>query len=1242
MKNNKFSQLIHSLICSLLIILLSACFHEKENEAPVFLSPSSIEIRETEQITILLKASDSENNAITFAISGGDDKTLFQINSETGELIFKDSPVASSPSDANSDGIYVVEISVSDDNSTSTKKFEIKILPSPNKSPFFTSVDSFTVEDNETFVATIAVEDPDNDNLSFEIVGSEDADFFVIDAKTGELRFKNLLDADYPSNTLNDNAYKITIGVRDGRYVIFQDIKITLTRTPDREPRFYQYLFDLANPLRGGRLYDNWWREKSIQKPSAVNPIWVEVFAANPENTNGNESQWRCKECHGWDYKGSAGAYGLNSSHYTGIRGLNNANPQFTAEHVFRMIILGSVPYRPNGSTILASNLKHQFTGNSMMNVSDAYDLAKFVMEKANQDQANPTAGDIASGAAVFESVSWGCGISGCHTPTATLTPKLSDIVEVAQTNPQEFLHKVRYGSPGSLMPDGLDRIKAQDVRAFVAVGAIPNEVPSSDFIQATYDVLGANDVVAGGKLYDKWWQKAASSTEPLTTQPNWPASNTAVSGSATWRCKACHGWDYRGADGAYATGKYATNIQGIVTTTSFIMQYSSAANVYGFLKTNSSHGFTTIFTTGEFYQLTKFIMTMRTEVAASQSGVNFINDSSKLTKDTDIVNGKTLYNSANIITCSNAGCHGEDGEAFDFADGDPANPPNEFVHHIAKENPWKFIHKIRFGQPNYIAMPALYAATSASENTTQAATDILAYAQTNLVSNIKRAGLLYDKWWHVEGIKDSTVPVNRNATWVDSAGTEDITKVSNSATWRCKECHGWDYQGVHGAYGYDGDTTGKHYSGIRGYLGPLQSREKADSVLFDAIKMGTARTQLSDHDFGRFLSDSDIQLLVDFIKDSDASIPTSVDVFENLLTMGDATLGKVVYETESPGNCLTCHGASGSMNSTVDISNIANSDPQKFLHKVRYGHPNSSMLPVSKGFSGLTQGFASNVLAYVKSLNPGNGEPDPIYSYNTADPVRGGRLYDKWWMEMQATDDTVRNPIAMNPLWATKDATVSDFPDTWLANKQIESSWRCKTCHAWNYKGIGFNVGEPDNLINKIALRQVTFPDAIDLQNYLYNWIKNGLGNADHKFGEVLPAIPSALGERELWDLVRFLLDGGVIDTSSNIVVGIAIGVDTDNGLGLYVGSKSNFSGCIACHGSDGKTSPPIDQGGSGDALDIFTIAASGGNPWEYLHKVRFGQPGTSMPAIFGTGSLTDQDAFDLLGYGQQQFNAR
>ena len=49
---------------------------------------------------------------------------------------------------------------------------------------------------------------------------------------------------------------------------------------------------------------------------------------------------------------------------------------------------------------------------------------------------------------------------------------------------------------------------------------------------------------------------------KPETTHPAWPKSNSKT-GASTHRCKSCHGWDYKGKDGAYSSGKYMTGIKG-------------------------------------------------------------------------------------------------------------------------------------------------------------------------------------------------------------------------------------------------------------------------------------------------------------------------------------------------------------------------------------------------------------------------------------------------------------------------------------------------------------------------------------------------------------------------------------------------------------------------------------------------------------------------------------------------------
>ena len=77
-----------------------------------------------------------------------------------------------------------------------------------------------------------------------------------------------------------------------------------------------------------------------------------------------------------------------------------------------------------------------------------------------------------------------------------------------------------------------------------------------------------------------------------------------------------------------------------------------------------------------------------------------------------------------------------------------------------------------------------------------------------------------------------------------------------------------------------------------------------------------------------------------------------------------------------------------------------------------------------------------------------------------------------------------------------------------------------------------------------------------------------------------------------------------------------------------LY-GEELYTSTCVACHGANGKLIDFHDgEGVKGVALD---------NPWETLHKIRFGQPGSNppMPAGVANGWSTE-DAVDVLGYSQ------
>jgi cysteine-rich repeat protein len=102
-----------------------------------------------------------------------------------------------------------------------------------------------------------------------------------------------------------------------------------------------------GDPIRGGRLYDRWWSQIAASEPASDHPLWAyrPDLVSNPA-TGG--TTWRCKECHGWDYKGVAGQYGAGP-HRTGFGGILQSD--LSAPDMFDL--LKSPPSNGGGPGIL-------------------------------------------------------------------------------------------------------------------------------------------------------------------------------------------------------------------------------------------------------------------------------------------------------------------------------------------------------------------------------------------------------------------------------------------------------------------------------------------------------------------------------------------------------------------------------------------------------------------------------------------------------------------------------------------------------------------------------------------------------------------------------------------------------------------------------------------------------------------------------------------------------------------------
>ena len=210
-----------------------------------------------------------------------------------------------------------------------------------------------------------------------------------------------------------------------------------------------------------------------------------------------------------------------------------------------------------------------------------------------------------------------------------------------------------------------------------------------------TSSVVGAeiqSNIARGGLLYDKWYE-VLEQGKPEASHPAYPSDKEyADKPGSNWRCKECHGWDYLGKDGAYASGKHSTGIIGIQG-----MKGADTGRIITVLK-GEAHQYADKLSEEDFHDLALF-------VSKGQFDMDQYIDRSTKSPKGNKARGEAYYNTI----C--AKCHGKDGLS-----------PKEMKPFGAQMgNPWEVMHKIVNGQPDS-EMPALRAFPY------EVAADIMAY----------------------------------------------------------------------------------------------------------------------------------------------------------------------------------------------------------------------------------------------------------------------------------------------------------------------------------------------------------------------------------------------------------------------------------------------------------------------------------------------------------------------------------
>lgn len=216
------------------------------NENPVITSngggaTASINAAENQSaVTTVMAADVDAATTITYSISGGADQALFNINSGTGVLTFSVAPNYESPNDSGANGVYDVQVTVTDNGAgllTDVQSIAVTVT-NVNEAPVITSngggaIAALNAVEGQTAVTTVTATDVDAaTTITYSITGGADADKFNIVGATGVLTFTAAPNFDVPTDVDANNIYDVQVTASDngaGTLTDVQSIVVTVT-----------------------------------------------------------------------------------------------------------------------------------------------------------------------------------------------------------------------------------------------------------------------------------------------------------------------------------------------------------------------------------------------------------------------------------------------------------------------------------------------------------------------------------------------------------------------------------------------------------------------------------------------------------------------------------------------------------------------------------------------------------------------------------------------------------------------------------------------------------------------------------------------------------------------------------------------------------------------------------------------------------------------------------------------------
>ena len=131
---------------------------------PVITSANTANVAENTTSVLTVTATDADLPAqtVTYSITGGADQAKFSINGTTGDLTFSTAPDYENPTDADTNNVYVVQVTASDGAGRSVNQtINVTVTPVNDNDPVITSANTANVAENTTSVLTVTATDAD-------------------------------------------------------------------------------------------------------------------------------------------------------------------------------------------------------------------------------------------------------------------------------------------------------------------------------------------------------------------------------------------------------------------------------------------------------------------------------------------------------------------------------------------------------------------------------------------------------------------------------------------------------------------------------------------------------------------------------------------------------------------------------------------------------------------------------------------------------------------------------------------------------------------------------------------------------------------------------------------------------------------------------------------------------------------------------------------------------------------------